>query len=509
MKTQPESATQKSVGIWIRVSTEDQVRGESPEVHEKRARMYAEAREWRVREVYRLDAVSGKSVMGHPEAQRMLADVRSKRIDGLVFSKLARLARNTKELIEFSEEFRKHDADLISLQESIDTGSPAGRFFFTLIGAMAQWEREEIAARVSASVPIRAKMGKPTGGQAPFGYTWRGKRLSPDPIEAPIRVLIYELFVEHKRRRTVARLLNERGYRTRNGSKWSDTSITRLIRDTTAKGVHRANYTRTDDAGRAWELKPESEWVLNEVEPIVEKDLWQACNLILDGGHSRRKRQARKAVHMFAGIVECSCGTKMYVWSNSPKYVCTKCRNRIAAADLEAIFRDQLTAYAISPQEIEAHFAAADETIKEKTRLVRSLEDERRRLQVEEDRLYKLYVNDQLSQEGFGRRNKPLVERRTQLDDELPRVQAELDVLRISNISTEEAISEAKNLASHWPNMSREDRRQIIEAITERIVVREGEVEIELLYRPPPTNRNSLATNPQGFIAATSWKRAG
>src|SRR5260221_9770957 len=92
-----DSYGHKSVGIWIRVSTEDQVRGESPEHHERRARAYAEGKDWRVIEVYRLEAVSGKSVMGHPEAQRMLADVRSGRITGLLFSKLARLARNTRE----------------------------------------------------------------------------------------------------------------------------------------------------------------------------------------------------------------------------------------------------------------------------------------------------------------------------------------------------------------------------------------------------------------------------
>jgi len=93
-KAAPSNGDHKPVGIWIRVSTEDQVRGESPEVHEKRARMYAEARGWKTREVYRLEAVSGKAVIAHPEAQRMLADIRSGHITGLVFSKLARLARN-------------------------------------------------------------------------------------------------------------------------------------------------------------------------------------------------------------------------------------------------------------------------------------------------------------------------------------------------------------------------------------------------------------------------------
>ena len=72
MSTRAERDTPKAVGIWIRVSTEDQVRGESPEHHLKRASAYAEAKGWDVVEVYRLEAVSGKAVMGHAEAQRML-----------------------------------------------------------------------------------------------------------------------------------------------------------------------------------------------------------------------------------------------------------------------------------------------------------------------------------------------------------------------------------------------------------------------------------------------------
>ena len=122
----------KPVGIWIRVSTEDQAQGDSPEHHEERARSYAKSRNWQVKEVYNLAGQSGKAVMENPEAKRMMKDVERGHITGLVFSKLARLSRNRRELEDFSDFFNKHEADLISLSEAIDTSTAGGRMFFHL-----------------------------------------------------------------------------------------------------------------------------------------------------------------------------------------------------------------------------------------------------------------------------------------------------------------------------------------------------------------------------------------
>ena len=176
----------KPIGIWIRVSTEDQAKGESPEHHEERARSYAKSRGWEVKEIYDLAGQSGKAVMQHPEARRMMKDIERGHITGLVFSKLARLSRNRRELEDFSDYFNHHNSDLISLSEAIDTSTAGGRMFFHLLGVFAQWEREEITERVNASVLTRAKLGKSINGKSPYGYEWKDRKLVIRPAEAAI-----------------------------------------------------------------------------------------------------------------------------------------------------------------------------------------------------------------------------------------------------------------------------------------------------------------------------------
>lgn len=474
----------KSVGIWIRVSTEDQAKGESPEHHQRRARAYAEAKGWHVREVYHLEAVSGKSVMGHEETQRMLKHIRAGHIAGIIFSKLARLARNTKELLEFSDIFREHDADLISLQESIDTSTPAGRLFYTVIAAMAQWEREEIAERVAASVPIRAKLGKPLGGAAPFGYQWVGRELKPDPTEAPIRELMYELFLEHRRKKAVARILNEQGYRTRNGSKFTDTTVHRLIQDPTAKGVRRANYTKSTGDGKRWQMKPESQWVLSEVEPIVSAEVWERCNSILEERRKNGKRPGKPPVQLFTGVAFCFCGQKMYVPSNMPKYVCYRCRNKISIEDLDGIFHEQLKGFLVSPAQIADYLDQADQTIKFKQELLSALENEYKELGEEMEKVMKLYLADRLSMDGFASKNKPMEERKKQLEDQIPHLQAEIDFAKIQHLSSDQILSEARDLYSRWPSLDFPEKRLVVETIIERIVIGQNDVQINLCYIP-------------------------
>lgn len=159
---------------------------------------------------------------------------------------------------------------------------------------------------------------KSTGGIAPFGYAWRNGSLVIENSEAQTRKLIYELFLKHRRKKTVAKLLNDLGYRTRNGAFFSDTTIDRLLRDATAKGIKVIDGKET------------------KVESIVSEDVWQRANNLLG------QKATKPPVDLFTGFAFCECGGKMTVPGNADKYVCSECRHKIPAGDLEEIFVSQL-----------------------------------------------------------------------------------------------------------------------------------------------------------------------
>lgn len=479
--------SQKRVGIWIRVSTDMQVKDDSPEHHERRGRAYAEVKGWEVAEVYRLEAISGKLVMQHPEAKRMLRDVRSGHITGLIFSKLARLARNTKELLEFADIFKENGADLISLAESIDTSTPAGRLFYTMIAAMATWEREEIADRVAASVPIRAKMGKPLGGAASFGYRWDGRQLIIDEKEAPVRKLVYELFLALRRKKAVAAELTKRGYRTRNGSNFSDTTVDRLLRDSTAKGERIANYTKSLGEGRKWVIKAKNEWVVTPCDPIVSVELWNECNQILDSQSKKRNRVGPRPVHLLSGYVTCTCGKKMYVYhEKSDTYRCKPCRSAIPASDLDDIYHQQLQSFLLTDMQLSDYIAKSDSILKEKEQLLEVAQTEAVQVSKRMSQLVNLHLEGEISKESFSKEFKPLEERCQQLEQQLPVLEAEVDFLKIQNLSSDTILQEAKNLHEQWPTLPFTEKRNIIEVITDNITVGKSDINISLSYLPSP-----------------------
>lgn len=152
-------------------------------------------------------------------------------------------------------------------------------------------------------------------GPTSFGYKRDGEKLVLDKKEAPIRKRLFELFLEHRRKKTVAEILNAEGFRTRNDAYFTGQTIGRLLIDGKVTG-------ETD-----------------KVEALIPQALFQQCQDILK---SQKGGAKRKPAHLFAGLLFCQCGDKMYVPSGSHKYVCRTCKAKIHKADLEAIFIEQL-----------------------------------------------------------------------------------------------------------------------------------------------------------------------
>jgi site-specific DNA recombinase len=82
-----------------------------------------------------------------------------------------------------------------------------------------------------------------------------------------------------------------------------------------------------------------------------------------------------------------------------------------------------------------------------------------------------LYQQEKLDADGFSKLYTPLEERRKQLEAEIPRLEAEVDILKVSNLSAEEVASQASNLYDHWQTMQPEEKREIIEVITDKITI--------------------------------------
>jgi site-specific DNA recombinase len=477
--------TGRRVGIWIRVSTEDQAQGESPAHHEFRARRYAEFNGWTVVEVYDLAGVSGKSVWEHPECQRMLRDAKRGHIQGLIFSKLARLARNTKELLDFAQLFEKYKATLVSIEEKIDTSTPAGLLFYTMLGAIAQWEREEITSRLRSSIGVRAKLGRPLNGHAPFGFVWKEKQLVLVPEEAAIRREAFELFLVHKRKGMVARLLNEKGYRSRSGVHFADTNIDRMLRCGSARGLYRTNLFKVTTAG-GWkkEAKPESEWGTVECDPIVSDEVFERVAAILEKQTKPAHKPGKKPVHIFAGMLKCGCGSKMYVYTRSPNYTCMKCKNKIAATVLEEIFTGSIADNLADTAQISAHLDRSRAKIAEQQTKAAAVRTQSDHVRAEMKKLYDLYIADGLSVEQFKALNTPLHDRLGQLTLELGNIEGEVTALQINDLSVDAIALEARSLSALWPTLDVEGKQRLAATLCSEIIVpnKDPDAPIEIIF---------------------------
>ena len=150
------------IAIYARVSTLNN--GQSPQMQLRELREYCKRRGWQIAGEYVDKGISGAKD-SRPELNRLMADAHKRKFDVVTVWKFDRFARSVSHLLRALDTFRVLGIEFVSLSESLDTATPAGRMVFTVLGAVAELERSLIGERVRAGLRnARAKgvqLGRP------------------------------------------------------------------------------------------------------------------------------------------------------------------------------------------------------------------------------------------------------------------------------------------------------------------------------------------------------------
>jgi site-specific DNA recombinase len=175
-------------------------------------------------------------------------------VDTVIIAKLDRLTRSVKDLAELLERFTRRGVSLVSVADSLDTRTAAGRLVLNIMVSVSQWEREAIGERTRDAMHHKRANGERVG-TVPFGYRTAadGLHLEADPAEQGILSRIRELKAAGHTTRQIADELNRQGFTTRRGTAWRFQYVAEALRAAPAGTVVVISVTleREDTANTA------------------------------------------------------------------------------------------------------------------------------------------------------------------------------------------------------------------------------------------------------------------
>jgi len=170
---------QAKCAIYTRVSTDNQAEVDfnSCQAQEEKIKSFINSQEnLYVYKVYCDPGFSG-AILERPALGQMLGEIEEGKINTVIVYKIDRLTRSPKDFYYLMEVFEQYKVDFISITERFDTSTPAGRLLRNIMLTFAQFERELTSERTRDKLQERANKGMWNGGNIPYGYVARDKRL--------------------------------------------------------------------------------------------------------------------------------------------------------------------------------------------------------------------------------------------------------------------------------------------------------------------------------------------
>ena len=327
------------VGIYLRVSTDEQRERQSIETQRQFAEHYCPLHNLAVFRVYADDGVSGTVPLERRgDGGQILTDARLRKFDQLLVYQLDRLGRDTRLILNGVAELEKLGVRVRSMSEEFDTGTATGRLMLTLLSGFAAHERDVIRERSVAGTHRVAEAGAWLGGIVPYGYRKIGEKQkahivgSDQPIpgvamsEADVIRLVFKMAaVEKKSCRVIATRLNDlrvpcayvrddrlilRGKRQqKTAGVWRPGRIRGLITNKTYMGVHEFGKRAVNKRAI----------ISRAVPALVAEATWKKAQANLKAHLLFGKRNARNR-YLLRGLIKCAlCGvTYVGVAANRP-----------------------------------------------------------------------------------------------------------------------------------------------------------------------------------------------
>lgn len=289
---------------YIRVSTDLQAeKGNSLNEQKQRLAAYCVAMGWEAPNFLIDDGYSAKD-MNRPELKTLLQLVQEKKVKKVLVTKLDRISRRLLDLLTLIELFQRHDVSFVSVSESFDTETPAGRLTLQVLGAVAEFERERISERVKDNMISLAINTDKVLFQPCFGYDVVDGHFEINEKEAKYVRMMFEYAEEGHGHRKIAQLLNMEGSVTKRGKPWDQINVKRLMSTETLAGI--AIYNKRYKKNGKTVMRDKSEWIVKENNhpAIIDPNRFQEVQNIFQS-RSRAHKHADNETYLLTGIIKC------------------------------------------------------------------------------------------------------------------------------------------------------------------------------------------------------------